>query len=115
MDKNQKNQMKQFISTAIDLNGGRFKDEEITHLHDLVENRDEYDGKSKTYKNHFTDRYSGGKYTRDEETTFTFRSDDDGIRIIEHYESHDDDGEEHMYDNVHKTGRDILRNIHKIF
>ena len=58
---------------------------------------------------------SDGKYTRDEETTCTFRGDESGVRIEEHYQYHDDDGQSGSRDRVYSTGRDILNVLGKVF
>ena len=115
MDRKEKKAKKSFISTAINLANGRFKDEEVDSLYDLVENRNKYDGTSKTYRHSFDSWCSDGKYTRNEETTYTFRGDDDGVRIEEHYHYHDDDGQSGSDDRVYSTGRDILSVLGKVF
>lgn len=115
MDRKEKQAKKSFISEAIDLANGRFKDEEVDSLYDLVENRSKYDGTARTYKHSFDSWCSDGKYTRDEETTYTFRGDDSGVRIEEHYQYHDDDGQSGSSDRVYNTGRDILNVLGKVF
>ena len=115
MDRKEKQAKKSFISEAIDLANGRYKDEEVDSLYDLVENRSNYDGTTRTYKHSFDSWCSDGKYTRDEETTYTFRGDESGVRIEEHYQYHDDDGQYGSSDRVYSTGRDILNVLGKVF
>ena len=115
MDRKEKKQMKERISDYLDLGNGRYKDDEVETLLDLTENREEYDGRSKTHRHSFTGWSSDGKYTRDEETTYTIRSDNDRVRIDEHYEYHDDDGQHGEYDRTYESGRDILNILREIF
>lgn len=63
MDRKEKQAKKSFISEAIDLANGRYKDEEVDSLYDLVENRSKYDGTARTYKHSFDSWCSDGKYT----------------------------------------------------
>lgn len=109
MDRKTKKELKEEIGKYIELGNGRFKDEEIETLHDLVSNREEYDGKTKTIKNDFIDRSSDGKYYREEETTFTIKGEEESIYIEENYQYHDDDGQRGGYNKNHNTARDILR------
>ena len=108
MDRKEKAEKKKVISERLDLSNQRFRDDEVDRLYDLTTHENGYDGKSKTFRNSFDGWYSGGKYTRTEENTYTIRDDDDGFRIDHHYESHDDDGEEHFSDGVLNTGRAVL-------
>ena len=114
MDKKEKEAKKKRISSAIDLSGGRFKDDEINLLYDLVENPGKYDGQSKTSQHSYTGWCSDGKYEREEKTTSTIRSDDRGVRIEEHHEYRDDDGQSGSSDVVYRKGREILNNIGRI-
>ena len=115
MDRKEKQAKKAFISGAIDLANGRFKDDEVDSLYDLVENREKYDGASKTYKDRYDGWSSDGRYTRKEETTYTFHGDESGVRIDEHYEYYDDDGQSGSIDRVLSTGREILNALDKVF
>ncbi len=115
MDRKEKLAKKDYISGAVDLSNGRFKDKEVELLYDLVENRGTYNGTTKSYKHSFDGWSSDGKYTRNEETTYTLRSDESGIRIEEHYQYHDDDGQSGSNDRDYRTGRDILNILGKLF
>lgn len=115
MDRKQKNQMKSIISEFIDLGNGRYKDDEVDQLHDLVNNIDDYADTSRTYKNSFTDWSSDGKYRRDEETTYTLRNNNDRITIEEDYRYQDDDGQSGGFQRTYETGREILNLFGKIF
>jgi len=114
MDKKEKQAKKSVISKAIDLANGRYKDEEIDTLYDLVKNSSEYNGKSKTHKNSFKGFSSEGRYTGTEETTYTIRADDNKVKIEERYQYNDSDGDSRSYDKEHTKGRDILSLLHKI-
>ncbi|MBR5677405.1 MAG: hypothetical protein IKX20_04630 [Paludibacteraceae bacterium] len=115
MDRKEKKEKRSFIGSIINLANGKFKDDEIDTLYDLAKNCSDYNGKSKTYKSSFDSWCSDGKYTRDEETTYTFRSDDRGVRIEEHYQYHDDDGQSGSSNIEHDTARGILNLLSKIF
>lgn len=115
MDKKEKSDKKNVIGSVIDLSNGRYKDAEIDTLYDIATNRDKYDGRTETYRHSETGWYSGGKYIRNEETTYTFRSDERGVPVEEHHEEHDDDGEHWEYDRDYTTGREILGVIGKVF
>ncbi len=108
MDKEEKKEKKKIISEFINLSSGRFKDYEIDTLLDLVENRHKYNGRSKTYSDKFTDWCSDGKYTRWEDTTYTFNADDNRICIEVVYEYHDDDGQTGGTQTSFGTARAIL-------
>ncbi|GHS89293.1 hypothetical protein AGMMS49957_12270 [Synergistales bacterium] len=110
-----KKEKKKIISEHIDLAKGRFKDDEVDTLYDLTTNQQKYSGQSKSVKNKFTSWSSDGKYTREEETTYTLKGDDDGVRIEENYKYHDDDGQREEHDTVHNTGRDIINLLKTIF
>ena len=115
MNAKEKKEKKEYIASRINLANGRYKDSEIELLEDLVRNADKYDRKSETYKSSFTDWSSDGKYTREEETTFIFRSDHRGIHIDELYQYRDDNGQSGGSVQAHTTGREILRVVQKIF
>jgi hypothetical protein len=114
MNRKEKSEKKRVISEHIDLGNGRFKDGEVDSLHELATNREKYNGQSKTIRRKFDSFSSDGKYTREEETTYTFRGDDEGVRIEEKYQYHDDDGQTGGSETVHNTGRNIL-NLFKSF
>lgn len=110
-----KKEKKSIISESIDLANGRFKDYEVDRLFDLASNSDEYIGKRITKKHSFTNWSSDGKYTRDEETTYTINSEDGKITIDEEYSYHDDDGQSGGYSSSHSTARQILSILSDIF
>ena len=117
MNRRQKNEMKKYISSAIDLDGRRYTDDEVARLYDLVQNRDKYNGMSKTYKEKpLTDKEPyGGWYTREEETTYTIRNDERGVRINERQKASIDGCPERGHDWDYSKGRDILKCLGKIF
>jgi hypothetical protein len=114
MDRKEKNEKKRIISENINLGSGRYKDDEVDTLYELTTNHEKYNGQTKPIKNKFTDWSSDGKYTREEETTYTFKGDDEGVRIEKKYQYHDDDGQSDETNTVYNSGRDIL-NLFKSF
>lgn len=116
MNRKQKTEMKKYISDSIDLDGRRYRDDEITRLYDLVQNRDKYNGMSKTHHDSKTDKEPYGSwYTRKDETTYTFMSDERGVRINEKQKSSIDGCPEPGHDWDYTKGRDILKFLGKIF
>ena len=115
MNNKEKREKKREISKYIDLANGHFKDNEIELLHNLVKNKDDYNGKSKEYKHTFDGWCSDGKYTRDEQTTYTFHSDQSSIYIEKDYRYWDDDGQSGGDSSVLKTAREIINGFKKIF
>lgn len=115
MDRKEKQAKKAVISEYIDLANGRFKDEEVEKLHDLVTRREEHDGKSRTYHSSHDDWCSDGRYTRHTDETYTFVNDEKGVRV--EYDSHhwDDDGGSGSYHETYDTGRSILNALGKLF
>ncbi len=109
MDRKEKQEKKQNISQYVDLANGRYTDDEIDRLIDLVNNRNKYNGKSKTIKNSYDSWSSDGKYTRDEETTYIFQNKPDGICIKEDYQFFDDDGHSGKTETEHRSAREILK------
>lgn len=110
-----KKEKKGIISKCLDLTNGRFKDEEVDTMFDIVSNPERYDGMTRTKRNVFTDWSSDGKYTREEETTFTIHADGDEVCIDEEYNYHDDDGQEGGYSRLHDNGRDFINTFKSIF
>jgi hypothetical protein len=92
MDKNEKKRKKALIRKKINLSNGRFKDNEIDFLYDVVSNPKKYNV-SRTIKNTFSDFSSDGKYTRNEETVFSIKTDGDKIVAHKDYSYKDDDGQ----------------------
>lgn len=115
MDRKEKNARKAKLSEHVNLANGRFKDSEIRRLESLVENRDSLDGKAKTYRSSYKDFDSEDTYRVEEEVTYTFRGDDEGIRIERDFERRWDDGQKDVSHEVYDTARDILSHISKIF
>ncbi len=116
MDRKEKLEKKAVIGESIDLANGRFKDDEVDTLYDLVTRRDEYDGTSRTYRSSHDDWCSEGRYTRHTEDTYTLVSDEDGIRIDWHEHYWDDDGSGFGdYHETYNTGRGILGALGKLF
>ena len=108
MDRKEKQRKRGLIAGALDLAGAHLKDSEVDTLFSIVSDPDTYNGKSKTIKNRFTSWCSDGKYTREEETTYTLFSGDDGVRIEEKYGYHDDDGQSGECKRIHSSARGIL-------
>lgn len=115
MDRKEKNERKAKLSEHVHLGNGRFKDYEIEELESLVENREEYDGTSKTYRSSYKTFDSEDTYRVNEEETFTFRDGDSGIRIDRDFQRDWDDGQRDEEHESFDTARDILNLASKIF
>ena len=115
MDRKEKNERKAKLSEHVNLGNGRFKDYEIEELESLVENREEYDGTSKTYRSSYKSFDSEDTYRVNEEETFTFRDGDSGIRIDRDFQRDWDDGQRDEEHDSFDTAREILNFAAKIF
>ncbi len=92
MNKNEKRQKREEIGKYINLGNSRLKDSEVETLYDIAKNPQKYDGKTHTVKRTRNGWSSDGKYERQERDTYTLKCDEDGIRVVRHYECQDDDG-----------------------
>lgn len=115
MDRKEKNARKAKLSEHVNLGNGRFKDNEIEELEYLVENRDNLDGTTKTYRSSYKSFDSEGTYRVEEEDTYTFHGDNEGIQINRDFERHWDDGQNDDLHEVYDTARDILNFASKLF
>lgn len=115
MNRKEKDRKKEIIRKNIDLANGRFKDDEIDVLVDIVTNFNNYIGQKKIIKSSHSGISSEGKYIRNEETTYTIKKTDSNIGIEENYHYYDDDGQTGNYTKLHKTGRDIINIYEKFF
>ena len=79
MDRKEKNRLKAEISEHIDLGNGRYKDYEVEQLRSLVENRDAYNGQSRTYRKSYKSYDSEDTYHVEE--TDTIYEDGFGVQI----------------------------------
>lgn len=115
MDRKEKNERKAKLSEKIDLGNGRYKDAEIEKLESIVNDSDDLDGLSRTYRNSYKSFDSEDTYHVDEKDTYSFHNDTDGIRIERDFERHWDDGQNDTFHETYDTGRDILNNFSKLF
>lgn len=116
MDRKEKQAKKSVIGKSIDLANGRYKDDEVDRLYDLVSRRNEYAGASRSYRSSYDDWCSEGRYTRHTEETYTFVCDDGSVRIDRDTHYWDDDGSgSGDYHESYDTGRSILRVLDKLF
>ncbi len=115
MDRKEKNRMKNEIGEHIDLANGRYKDYEVEQLHSLVKNRDAFDGQSRTYRKSYKTFDSEDTYRVEETDTYTFRSDDSGIRIEQDWTRDWDDGQHDVSHRSYSSGREILNVLEKVF
>ena len=106
MDKNEKKRIRDRIGQHLDVSGTRMSDEEASFLDNLIENYDSYRGTSQTRRRSHKSFSSDGKYTRTEESTYTF-TDDVGIRHDYKYYD-DDDGQTGESSSVIKDARGVL-------
>ena len=114
VDRKEKNRLKARIAEHIDLSNGRFTDYEVARLHNLVESRDEYDGYSQTYHRSYKAFDSEDTYRVDESDTYTFHSDEEGIRIEQNFERNWDDGQCDTEHCSYSTARGILNLLDKL-
>ena len=114
MDRKEKKRLKDEIGKHIDLSNGRFTDYEVSRLHDLVEERDSYDGRTQTYRSSYKAFDSEDTYHVEDTDTYTFRSDEGGIRIEHEHVSDWDDGQHDESREVARTGRGILNLLGKL-
>ena len=115
MNKKEKNERKAKLSEHVDLSNGRFKDYEIEELESIVNNRDELNGSTKTYHSSYKTFDSEDTYRVEEDDTYTFYSDDEGIRIERDFTRRWDDGQNDVIHEVYDTARDILNLASKLF
>lgn len=115
MDRKEKKEKKAKLSEYINFGNGRFKDHEIEELEDLVENRDNLNGSTRTYRSSYKAFDSEDTYHVEEKDTYTFHSDDTGIRIEKNLQKLWDDGQVDNFNEVYDSARDILENAMKIF
>lgn len=114
MDRKEKNRLKAEIGKHIDLSNGRFTDSEVSQLHDLVEKRNSYDGRSQTYRSSYKGFDFEGTYRVEDTDTYTLRSDDDGIRVEHEHVCHWDDGQHDVAHEIISTARSILNSLGKL-
>lgn len=115
MDKNEKKARKERLSKYVNLANGRFKDSEIEELESLVEKRDSLNGTRRTYRSSYKAFDSEDTYNVEEEETYTFCSDDRGIRVKQNRQKRWDDGQVDNFSAEFDTARDILNCLGKLF
>ena len=115
MDRKEKKARKDKLSEFVNFGNGRFTDSEIETLESLVQNRDSLDGTTKTYRSSYKTFDSEDTYRVNEEDTYSFRSNDDGISIERDFNRHWDDGQEDSSHEIIDTARGILNFISKLF
>ncbi len=115
MDKKEKKRLKAEISKYIDLANGHYEDIEVERLYSLIENRDAYNGTSKTFRKSYKSFDSEDTYRVEEADTYTFRSDENGIRIDNDWTRDWDDGQHDVTHRSYRTGREILNMFCKVF
>ena len=113
MERKERAQKRSRIGEKIDLSNGRFSDDEINQLYDIVNNPQKYDGKTKTHHDKYTSFSSDGKFTRTSQDKYTLKAGADDVQIEESYSYHDDDGQSGTQETVYKKGRDILNILKK--
>lgn len=114
MNRKEKNEIKERLGQFMDFSNGRFKDEEVERLASIVDNRDEYDGSSRTYRSSYKTFDSEDTYRVEESDTYTFHSDDSGIRIDRDFVRDWDDGQHDTQHESFSTARGILNMIGKV-
>ena len=114
MDKKEKKYRKAKLSEYIDLGNGRYTDYEIEQLESIVNNRDDFDGLTKTYRSSYKAFDSEDTYNVNEEDVYTFHN-DKKIYIERDFSAKWDDGQTDVLHEVYDTGRDILKFAFKLF
>lgn len=111
MDKKEKKARKAALSEYVNFGNGRFKDYEIEELESIINNRDDLDGATRTYRSSYKSFDSEDTYRVEEEYTYTFHSDDEGVHIERDFKRQWDDGQNDTSHEVYDTARDILNLI----
>lgn len=115
MDKKEKKERKEKLSKYVNFGNGKFKDQEIEDLEYLVENREKFDGATKTYGSSYKSFDSEGTYRVYEEETYTFHNDEEGIHIDKNLQREWDDGQKDVWESSYDTAHDILKNAYRFF
>lgn len=115
MDPKEKKERKARLSEHVNLGNARLKDHEIEELESLIDNREQFDGSSRTYRSSYKTFDSEDTYRVNETETFTFRDGDSGIRIDRDFQRDWDDGQRDEEHDSFDTARDILNLASKIF
>ncbi|SHJ59988.1 hypothetical protein SAMN02745136_00502 [Anaerocolumna jejuensis DSM 15929] len=106
VDKTPRNYPKRDIA-GIDVTGSHIKKNEKQFLEDFSTQYDRFKGKEQTIVINHDDVYSGGRYTRQTTTKYSFREDRMGIDVNISYID-DDDGQTDEYNYTIDTGRDLI-------
>lgn len=114
MDRKEKKRLKDEIGKHIDLSNGRFTDYEVSRLHNLVEERDSYNGRTQTYRSSHKSFDSEDTYRVEDTDTYTFHSDENGISIEHEHVRDWDDGQHDTSREVARTAREILNLLEKL-
>ena len=114
MTKDEKAQKKSIIGEQIELGNGRFKDDEVNILYELVKNITNLNGKREERQSHTDSFSSEGKFHRDETWIYTLLQEAGKIFIKEEHSYKDDDGQAGDYIEEHTTARDILNVLKKM-
>lgn len=77
-------------------------------MESLIENREDLDGTTKTYRRSYKSFDSEDTYNVEEEDTYTFHNNDGKIEIERNFKRHWDDGQEDNFHEMYNTARDIL-------
>ena len=116
MNIREKNEKKSVISQFIDLQNGRYSDDEIDLLYNLAQNRNKYNGKSKSKRSlPHRIKHINGSFDRITETTHTFIVQNDRILIVKERTDYDEDKTWAPDITVYNTAKDILKNIYEVF
>mgnify|MGYP000000421100 CR=1 FL=1 len=114
MNRKEKNELKESLSSFFNFANGRFKDEEMDALRSIADHRDEYNGQSRTRHDSYKTFDSEDTYRVNETETYSFHSDDSGIRIDRDLVRDWDDGQRDTEHETFDTARSILNNLGKV-
>lgn len=105
MDSDEKAHMRAYISRYLDYAGTRLSDYQAQVLVALIDNYDDYRGKSYVKRSSHAGQSSGGRYVRTETTVDTFT---ETVGIHREYSYRDDDGQEGGHTEDIRTARGMF-------
>lgn len=106
MNPSEKDEKKRLIDRSVELGSSRLRDSEVEFLYQFVTQYARFIGITETLKSCHDGWSSDGKYTRWEEYTYSFGSNEVGICVEESY--HDDDGQSGRHDKVIYNAREVI-------
>lgn len=112
---NRSQELRNYISKFMNIEGNRFKEEELEELASYCDSRLELDGKEETRQSRHPGWGSEGKYFRTETDVYRINGSEDSLSIEQSSSYHDDDGQDESWSNTIESGRKILEIMRAIF